>query len=66
VKFFVEVDLASFCVLGEEVFKGAPGGERGAVGLEDDVLEFIRDGGVDPDDDVDVGGAPCGSVSSST
>ena len=54
----VEVDLAPFCVLREEMLEGVPGDVGGAVILEDDVLELIGDGGVDPEDDVDVGGVP--------
>jgi hypothetical protein len=35
-----------------------PGGVGGAVLLEDDILKLIGDGFVDPQNDVDVGGAP--------
>jgi hypothetical protein len=55
VELLVEVDLAPFRILGEEVLQRVLGG---VVGLKDDVLELIGDGGVDPEHDVDVDGAP--------
>ena len=52
------MDLTPLRVFGEEVLESLPREEGRAVVLEDDVLKLIGDGGVDPEDDVDVGGAP--------
>jgi hypothetical protein len=54
-----EVDLAPLSVLREEVLERLLGCVGGAVRREDDVLQLVGDGSIDPEDDVDVGGVPC-------